>query len=186
MAGNRREIGEYAVDDNGGAGSGGAIDPASLAGAAGGDNGGGGGDDDFDPAIHVGRNSTNADGSYRRKRGRKSATGSAKAAPPVSVSGIEAVLVSLHTIAATVTRTPELVLDGTEAEAMAKSIAEVAKHYPTNIDPKLMAWVNLSATSAMIYGPRLWLIRDRKDKERRPTPAPDPQFSFPPPAFVPG
>src|SRR4051794_27928384 len=46
------------------------IDPASLGGTAGGSG------DDFDPAIHVGRDKRNADGSYTRKRGRRGSGGS--------------------------------------------------------------------------------------------------------------
>jgi hypothetical protein len=144
------------------------LDPVALAGgdAGGGDGGdggpgdGGGSDFVFDPERHIAPDKRNADGSYRRKRarkgGRKAASGS-----PLSVSGIEAILLSIHAVAASSLNAPEIALDKTEANQLAAAVAEVARHYPTSIDPKVMAWINLAMVGGMVYGPRWWVIRAR-------------------------
>lgn len=69
-------------------------------------------------------------------------------------------------MAAAATQTPELKLDSDEAQGMAKAIAEVARHYPTKVDPKTLAWVNLIMALMVVYGPRIYLIRERHKSER--------------------
>lgn len=172
MARRPAAVSEFAGTDGGNdGGSSGAIDPTKLAGGTGagtGDGGTAGGDgDDFDPAIHEGRDKRNADGSYRRKRGRKAGAGSAaKSTAPISVSGIEAVLVSMHGIMAAAIKVPELALAETEAAALAAAVAEVSRHYPMTIDPKTLAWFNLAGCAATIYGPRIYLAKARISNER--------------------
>lgn len=158
----KKPIAEFAGTDNE------VIDPASIAGTDDGNNSGGSGDD-FDPAIHVGRDKRNADGSYTRKRGRKtgSGTGARKKTDAPNLAGIETILLSMHQIMAAAIKTPELVLDEKEAKAMADAIAEVARYYPMTIDPKTLAWINLASCSAMIYGPRIYLISARKKEEAK-------------------
>lgn len=157
--------------DNGG-GASGPINPASLTGGNPADSNGGGGtgdDDDFDPAIHAGRDKRNADGSYQRKRGRKTGSKPGSNSAPkgaVNLAGIETILLSMHHMLAAATSTPELMLDEKEGKAMADAIAEVSKHYPMTIDPKTLAWINLASCATMIYGPRAYLIRQRKAQEK--------------------
>jgi hypothetical protein len=66
-------------------------------------------------------------------------------------------------------------LSKVEAETLAKATAEVAKYYPTAIDPKTIAWVNLATCMGLTYGPRVYMVRSRLDKEakakRGPAPA---------------
>lgn len=50
---------------------------------------------------------------------------------------------------------------------MSEAIAEVAKHYPMTIDPKTMAWINLASCAGMIYGPRAYMIANRKREEAK-------------------
>lgn len=145
----------------GGPGGDDAVDPATLAG------GGSADADGFDPNIHIGRDRINADGTFKRKRGRKAGSGNSAKAGPINLNGLEAILVSMHTMMAAATSSPELVLDKDEASAITAAIAGVAEQYPMTIDPKALAWANLVMAATMVYGPRVYLIRERKNKERR-------------------
>lgn len=70
------------------------------------------------------------------------------------------------------TSTPELALDKEEAHDLALAAAEVAKFYPAQVDPKVLAWFNLMLAAGVVYGPRVYLIRQRvkADKARNITP----------------
>lgn len=148
------------------------------------DNGDGSGDgsggssgdargDKFDPTIHVGRDKLNADGSYRRKRGRRanSATSGSgrKANNQASIEGLTRMLAIVHIGLASATKTPELRLEDAEAEALAKSTAVVLEEFDIRPDPKIEAIVGLVTTAGMIYGPRVYLIAERKKREKMET-----------------
>jgi hypothetical protein len=153
------------IDDDGGDGD--------LDGGSGGDDGGepgnrGGGDSDGEFQRNAdGSVKRNADGSPRRKRRRRgsgtSFIGGSKTSSKgaVNLSGVEAVLLSLHEMGAAALKAPELRLESSEAEGMSKAIAEVARHYPTKIDPKTLAWANLVMACSIVYFPRFYLIRER-------------------------
>lgn len=132
----------------------GVVDPVSL-----------GGGEDFERDDN-GAVIRKLDGTPRRKRGRRSG-GSATAAASgsrtrqksaVSLTGVEAILLSAHAMLAAATKQPGLALEKDEAEQLAKAVAEVAKHYDTSVDPKHLAWFNLVAIVAMIYGPRIFML----------------------------
>lgn len=150
---------------------GGAIDPAA---ALGGSGNSGSGPGDYDPAIHAGPDKFNADGTRTRKRGRKSGGGNSgtnsspkkKASHTLDVTTTQAVLLSIHTAAAAVFKTPELVLADQEAEALAKALVEIERLYPAQIDPRVLAWINLVGTAGMIYGTRIFAIQARYASER--------------------
>lgn len=163
------------------------IDPTTLAGGSGGDSGGGsggpGGDDrTFDPAIHVGVDKRNRDGTFRRKRvsgggsGQRRARGSTV---QLSLGAVSSALLTIHGAAAAILATPELALSPQESEPLASAIIEVEKLYPTTVDPRIVAWGNLMMVAAMIYAPRLMAIRMRQNAERQKRPAPSPQAQPP-------
>lgn len=109
------------------------------------------------------------------------------------MSGIEALLFSTHAILAAGLKVPEIALSKTEAETLAKATADVAKHYPTSISPKTIAWCNLATCVGLTYGPRVYMVRSRLDKEKRerkgapePTPAANEAAAFIPPGFAGG
>lgn len=159
------DAGDFGIDE------GGAIDPAA---ALGGGGNSGSGPGDFDPAIHAGPDKFNADGTRTRKRGRKSGGGNSgansspkrKATHSLDLTTTQAVLLSIHTAAAAVFKTPELVLADQEAEALAKALVEIERLYPAQIDPRVLAWVNLIGTAGMIYGTRVFAIQARYASER--------------------
>jgi hypothetical protein len=151
--------------------------PAFLsAGTSGGGNtgsdSGGTAADGFDPAIHVGRDSLNLDGTFRRKRGRKSNSGNSastggrtKAQNNASVEGLTRILSILHIGLAAATKTPELALEDSEAENLAKATATVLTEFDIRPDPKIEAVIGLVTAASLIYGPRVYLITERKKQE---------------------
>lgn len=107
----------------------------------------------------------------RRGRGRPS--GSAKRpagkrveAAPSSVKGIEKILFSIHAMAAAATGIDELALDDAESKLLSEAVTEVASHYNTIIDPKIVAWVGLIGVCGKIYAPRAMAYKLRKSMEK--------------------
>lgn len=129
--------------------------------------------DRFDANVHISPDKRNADGSFRKKRGRKSGSATAsprsrsKASNQASVEGLTRMLAIIHMGLASATRTPELKLEDEEAEALAKSTAVVLEEFDIRPDPKIEAVIGLVTTAGMIYGPRVYLITERKKMERR-------------------
>lgn len=125
----------------------------------------------FDPNIHIARDRRNANGSYTRKRGRKSGggggTSSRKANTAASVEALTRTLIIVHIGLAAATKAPEMVLEESEADALAKSTANVLEQFDIRPDPKIEAVVGLLMTAGSIYGPRAWLIRERLKSERQ-------------------
>ncbi len=140
----------------------------------GGDSGGdsGGGRGDFDSTIHVSRDKRNADGSYTRKRGRRSGGGnspsrtSSKADLKASVDSLANVLVIVHAGLAATLKTPEIALEPDESKALAHGVTNVLEQFDIRPDPKVEAVVGLIIAASSIYGPKVYLYRERKKAER--------------------
>lgn len=148
---------------------------ATFLGGSGDDSGGSSGDvggDDtvYDPERHVGPDKRNADGTYRRKRRRKSGNSAAprsrtKADHQASLEGLTRILSIMHIGIATATKMPEMVLEEDEAKNLAAATATVLSEFDIRPDPKIEAIIGLVTAAGMIYGPRVYLITDRKKKE---------------------
>lgn len=132
--------------------------------------------DGFNPDIHVGRNKRNANGEFTRKRGRRagnSAAGGSKKgrahSPDLSASidALSGVLFLVHGGLASFTKVPEVALETSEATSLATGIANVMEQYDLTPDPKVTAWVGLIMTASAIYGPRMYIYRERKREERK-------------------
>jgi hypothetical protein len=117
-----------------------------------------------------------------RRRGRPPGSGgnAAKAKPiPLNVTGLEKLLVGIHGGLAILSGREEWSLDTssrmfdgkTEAEFLAQSAADVARHYGGIADQKTLDWFNLVQCLAMVYGARIYAIRSNP----KPKPAPRPQ-----------
>lgn len=154
----------------------GASSATFLGGSDGGSSGSGERDangERFDASIHISPDKRNADGSFRKKRGRKSGNATAstrsrsKASNQASVEGLTRMLAIIHMGIASATKTPELKLEDEEAEALAKSTAVVLEEFDIRPDPKIEAIIGLVTTAGMIYGPRVYLIAERKKQEKR-------------------
>lgn len=86
-----------------------------------------------------------------------------KEAPP----NIEAVATMLHTLAATVLHTPELILAPEETKQLSDAYANFCEYHDVPIlTPKRMSEIQLISTAFMIYGTRLVAIRNRKRTEQ--------------------
>lgn len=182
MAGNRRlevvsddDLGTFAPADLGGTGD---------AGSGGVGSDGPGNGDDFDASIHVSRDKRNADGSYRRKRGRRAGSGgSRKASSHLDITGVQAVLFSVHAGAAAAFRNEIWALSEGEAKALAEALITLEKQYPSKIDPRALAWVNLIGVAGAVYGTRfmaLWMEAQARRKQQQRPPVAGPPGSAPP------
>lgn len=141
----------------------------SLGGSGNSGGSGSGSDERFDPGIHVSPDKRNADGSYRRKRGRKpgsSGAGKRQADNSASVETLSRLLAIVHLGIATATKTPELNLDQGEADSLAMATANVLEQFDIRPDPKIEAVIGLVTTASVIYGSKVYMIRARMKEER--------------------
>lgn len=110
----------------------------------------------------------NADGTPRKRRGRKpgagtgSRSGSTATSKKANLAGIESILFSAHLMAAAAFKMPELALTQDDNAKLAAAFADVAQHYPIGVDPKTAAWVNFGIVAAGLYVPRVIAARKRK------------------------
>ena len=116
----------------------------------------------------------------RRGRGRPkgSGTGPKDKTLPLNVKGIEKLLIGIHGGVSLLLSSPSFALDTqmkiydgkTEAEFLATSVADVARHYnPKVFDQKTADWFNLLQCLAFVYGPRIYNARaDRRANAAKP------------------
>lgn len=71
---------------------------------------------------------------------------------------------------AMLTKNPALEISDKESDTLARSLKNVMDQYQLKPNPRTMAWVQLAATSAAIYGPRIAVIAASR-KFSRPTAA---------------
>lgn len=144
----------------------------------GGDNGSGGSSGEldsagtpFDPGIHSG--TRNSNGEWRKRRGRKPAGNSAsrvsgkKAGNSASLDALTNTLIIVHAAISTATKTPELAIEETEAKSLAGAVSNVLEEFDIQPDPKVQAIVGLIIAAGSVYGPRMYLIRERQKAQRK-------------------
>jgi Ni,Fe-hydrogenase III small subunit len=73
-------------------------------------------------------------------------------------------------MAASLTKIEEIALDKTEANQLAKALADVNVHYQKTIDPKVVAWMGVIAVAGQVYGPRVLAYRVRMATEKTSKP----------------
>ncbi len=160
------------------------VDPAGTPG----DRDAGGDDFAFDPERHISLDKRNADGSYRRKRRRKSGDGGPASKPrkaanrsdyASSVDALANVLVVAHAGLSVATKTPELAIEEAEGKALAGALANVMAEFDIRPDPKVEAMIGLVIVASTMYGPRLYLIRERVKKARATAKEAAPVLHFP-------
>lgn len=161
-----KERDEFAGTEDSGTGS--AIDPASLApGSGSGDSGGNDSGTDYarDASGNIIRN---ADGSPRKKRGRKAGSGGGKSGSKNSTrnlteatEGLSRVLLMLHMGLANVSNAPEFALDKSESDMLASASVNVLEQFDIKPNPKAEAIFGLITACGIVYGPRVVTYRRR-------------------------
>lgn len=167
------EIGRIVTDDE--SATIGAINPASLSGRAGraasggssesgssGDgNASGGSGSDSDAGIRF-----NKDGSPSKRRGRKPGSGAGAARTQkknqANLGGLEAILLSAHSMLAMALKADELAIDRDEAKQLALAINEVQEYYDIKASQELMLWANVIGVAGAIYVPRFVAVYNNR------------------------
>jgi hypothetical protein len=118
-------------------------------------------------------NSERAKRIWRERRAKSASAESASSASgkkkevPLHLAGIEALLLSVHTMGAAILNVPELALDPKEAHSLAEAVSNVAQFYDIPADPKTVAWINLGMCGMTIYGTRALAYSNRLKMEAR-------------------
>jgi len=75
-------------------------------------------------------------------------------------------LYGIHAMAAIALEAKEFAISEDESKQIAKALVNVQQHYEMTISPETMAWINLGMVAASIYGPRTYIVINRKRKEK--------------------
>lgn len=130
------------------------IDPATIAGS-----GSGTGSDSGSGTDVTGE-------PVRKRRGRKPGSRNKETAKPLDINGVEFILLSSHDMLAAMMKAPAIALDKEEANNLARSISNVARHYDIVATEKTLDWTALFMALGMIYGPRIAMLTMRKKKSK--------------------
>ena len=113
------------------------------------------------------------DGRPRKRKPRAGTAPKSTRGKKEDLAGIEALLLSLHTMAAAGFKAPEWSIGENEAKELARALKTVQDEYDFELDPKLQAWLNLGAIAGMMYGPRIAVSMARVKKAQNETPKQD-------------
>ena len=137
-------------------------------------NGGttGSGTGPIDPASLTGDGSAPKRGRGRprgsRNAGSAGTGSSTRQSASEATATLNAMLFSFHSIAATMLKTPELMISEDESKKLAKAVNHVTELYDVKImDEKTAAWLALGGTMVQVYGTRVVSVM-AKAKTRGP------------------
>lgn len=83
----------------------------------------------------------------------------------LDVDAVEHVLFSIHGMLAAMLSAPEMALDKDESKMLASAISNVSRHYDVEATQKQMDWANLATVCGMVYGTRIFAMRNRARQE---------------------
>jgi hypothetical protein len=130
------------------------IDPAKLDEYIRADTRTGTGDSDGGPTRRT-RHTRSDAGRPRKQRGRKE-----------TAQDIGPLLTMAHTWASVLLKTPELALDGSEVEQLSKAYGVFCEYHEVPVlTPKRASEINMIAAVCVVYGTRLFAIKNRKKAE---------------------
>jgi hypothetical protein len=73
----------------------------------------------------------------------------------------------LHMGIASATSAPEMAIDKAEGDMLAKATVNLLDQFDITPDPKMQAVAGLVIAAGSVYGPRVYLIRERLKQEAR-------------------
>jgi hypothetical protein len=82
------------------------------------------------------------------------------------LSALTGLMVGMHALIASGTKTPEMNLSEPEAKEFAKAASNYLRHYNVQATQKTVDMIALMSVSVAIYGPRIYAIRERQKEER--------------------
>lgn len=113
-------------------------------------------------------------GTGKRGRGRPAGSGNKKeeqkrpeTSGKLDLDSLNFTLFYAHSLLAKATKTPELELDKTEAETLAKSAMNVMQHYNIKASQKAIDWGNLLLTMVIIYGGKFHAVHARQEASKK-------------------
>src|SRR5215469_4001946 len=113
-----------------------------------------------------------------RRRGRPKGSRNVKAGAPLDISGIEKLLLGIHTTLARVI--PEMEMPPDEAHEIASAYCGVAEYYPImRLPDETVALITFASVVSLSYGTRFAAWRMRMMMQQ-PAPRPPPQAAPPP------
>lgn len=127
---------------------------------------------EFDELIHSGRDKFNADGTFRKRRGRRAGSsgseskrGGGKASSySASVDSLAFMIGTLNLGIATMSKFPDFATSEEENQKLAQASARVLEEFDLRPSPKAEAIVGLIVATGSVYGPRVYLYANRKKK----------------------
>lgn len=177
--------GKFTLDDTGGSEPSDSATPAGFltidgSGDSGSDGGSSGSDsggidrdangDEWDERIHSSPPKRNADGSWRKKRGRGASSASSgnrrKANNQAGIDALTRALVIVHLGISKATAIPEIELDSDDADTLAQATANVLQEFDIKPDPKVEAIFGLIVAAGSVYAPKVIIYNRRKQTEK--------------------
>lgn len=157
--------GSYGGSSSGDAGSGSGSDSGELDSAG----------DRWDASIHSADKRRNANGTWSRKRGRTANSSGGRntnsgrkteQSNKANIESLASILAIVHAGIASATKTPELALEDDDASALAQATTNVLVEFDIQPNPKVQAIVGLVMTAGAVYGPKVYMIKERRKEER--------------------
>lgn len=130
------------------------------------------GNGNSDPAAFVkrGRGRPRKDGGNAESAGsagQQAGKGQSKKATKLDVGLFARQIQGVHAMLALVTKNPVWNIEEKAAESLAAALLDVMSHHSINIDPASMAYMKLAGVCAMIYGPKLLVLKQQSDAKKR-------------------
>lgn len=120
-----------------------------------------------DPSSVGGNNGNDADDNNaskpKRGRGRPAGSSNKIKSVPLGISGVEKVLIGIHTSLSLLTGIDELAMGDAEAHEIAQASSDLMRHYGGGaLDQKTIDWLNFLQAIGIAYGGRMLAVRARK------------------------
>lgn len=79
-------------------------------------------------------------------------------------------MLSIHGMGAMLLKTPELMIDESEAKLLAEAVNAVQQHYQIEASETAIIWANFAGAIVAVYGPRLVAVATKKKEPAKAKP----------------